>query len=142
MQRIRLSIYWRSILVPTSIVFFYFLQSCESPNKQGAVTPERVVEQYLLALETKNEKLILQLSPEHSMLTPEIKAKILKFGGYKVRKVTISYDKSSTILWNAKIVGFYIDRQKNNQPFADTIVIQYQKKGEIKAYAGRWYLLL
>jgi hypothetical protein len=118
------------------------VQSCEAPNKQGAATPERVVEQYLLALETKNEKLILQLAPEQSMLTPEIKAKILKFGGRKVRNITTDYDKSTAVLWSAKIAGNYVDGQKNNRSFTDTIVIQYQKKGELKAYAGRWYLLL
>jgi hypothetical protein len=146
MQTIKLSnkfsIYTRSILVIATLTIAYSLESCAARNKRGAATPNRVVEQYLLALETKDEKMMLNLAPENSILTKEVKAKIVKLGGSKIQNRKISYDKPTPMLWNAKLRGIYVDRQGKDQNFEDSIVLQYQSKGELKLYAGRWYLLL
>lgn len=124
-----------------SIAIVFALQAC-AVNKRGAPTPDRVVEQYLSALETKNEKLMLDLVPENSNLTQEVKTKIGKIGGRKIQDRQIVYTKPKSSLWNAKIRGFYLDRSGTKQKFEDSIVLEYQNKGDLKLYAGRWYLLL
>jgi hypothetical protein len=136
----QLSISWRSILVV--ILIALSLQSCGVHNKHGAGTPDRVVELYLTALEARNEASILQLMPEKSVATAFIKAKVVRFGGYKIEDRQINYTKPKPSLWNAKLQGLYIDRFGIKRKFEDSIVLEYQSKGELKLYAGRWYLLL
>ena len=134
--------YWRSLKSIGLIAIGFSLQSCEAQNKRGAATPERIVEQYLLALEDRNETLMLQLMPEESLADKEIKAKIGKFGGHKIQDRQINYTKPTPTFWNAKMEGFYIDPTGIRKKFDDSIAIEYQNKGQVKLYRGRWYLLL
>lgn len=133
------SIRWRSIFTITVGCTLISLYSC-SANKRGAPTPENVVEQYLSALESKNKNSMLQLTDEDSNLATAVSAKISKIGGYKIQNKQIVYDKFTPNLWNARIKGDYVDRQGLAKKLEDSISIQYQSKGEPKAYAGRWYL--
>lgn len=134
--------YWRSLKSIGLIAIVFSLQSCEAHNKRGAATPDRIVEQYLLALEDRNETLMLQLMPEESLADKEIKAKIGKFGGHKIQDRQINYTKPTPTLWNAKMEGFYIAPTGIRKKFDDSIAIEYQNKGQVKLYRGRWYLLL
>ncbi|WP_373543368.1 hypothetical protein [Chamaesiphon sp.] len=133
---------WRSLKLIGLIAIVFSLQSCEAQHKRGAATPERIVEQYLLALEERNEILILQLMPEESLADKEIKAKIDKLGGHKIQDRQINYTKPTPTLWNAKMGGFYIDPTGVRKKFDDSIAVEYQNKGQVKLYRGRWYLLL
>ncbi len=83
---------------------------------------------------------MLQLTDEDSNLATAVSAKISKIGGYKIQNKQIVYDKFTPNLWNARIKGDYVDRQGLAKKLEDSISIQYQSKGEPKAYAGRWYL--
>jgi hypothetical protein len=144
MQAIELShkslLYWRSIfIIPLALLLL--MQSCGAPNKNGAATPEKIVDRYLTALEDRNEDSIYRLMPDKSLAAPEIAAKIAKFGGHKIQDRQVEYLKSKPILWNAKIQGFYIDRAGVKRKFDDSIAIEYQSKGQVKLYGGRWYLL-
>ena len=125
-------------LIVTSILL---LPACTA-DKNGAGSPDRVVEQYLLALENKDESLMLQLLPGGSSIEGKIKAKIDKFSGYKIQDRKIVYNKPKPVLWNAEIRGFYVDRAGTRQKFNDSISISYENKGQVKLYGGRWYLLL
>ena len=133
--------YWRSSLVVTMIAIIFSLQAC-SVNKQGAATPDQIVEQYLLALENKDGNLMLRLVPEQSRLDQVIESKILRIGGHKIQDRQISYIKSKPTFWNAKIQGFFVDRAGIKRKFDDSIAIEYQSKGQVKLYGGRWYLSL
>ena len=137
---IKFETYWRSILIVTMIAIFFSLQAC-SVNKHGAATPDRVVEQYLLALEDSDARLMLRLVPEKSQLDRVVKAKILRIGGHEIQDRQISYTKSKPTFWNAKIHGFFVDRAGIKRKFNDSIEIEYQSKGQVKLYGGRWYLL-
>jgi hypothetical protein len=146
MQAIKLehkrSFYWRSIVVVMLVAIVFSLQSCVSQDKNGAATPDRVVEQYLTALEKRDDAAIVRLMPEKSLASKEIQTKIARMGGYKIQDRQIKYTKPKPTLWNANIRGFYVDRFGVNRKFDDSIVLEYQSKGELKLYAGRWYLLL
>ncbi|WP_310422360.1 hypothetical protein [Chamaesiphon sp. VAR_48_metabat_135_sub] len=135
------SIYPRSILVIAILSIVFWLPACNA-NKNGAANPDRVVEQYLLALENRDKNLMLRLIPENVPISEEIKAKIVKFGGRKIQERQIKYTKYKPILWSAKISGFYVDRNGIRSKFDDSISIEYQSKGHVKLYGGRWYLLL
>ena len=145
MQAIELShkssLYWRSIFIIPIVILLLSLQSCGAANKNGAATPEKIVDRYLTALEDRNEEAIRRLMPEESIAAPEIAAKIAKFGGHKIQDRQVEYLKSKPILWNAKLQGFYIDRAGVRYKFDDSIAIEYQSKGQVKLYGGRWYLL-
>lgn len=137
----KLSIYWRSILAIVIVAIVFSLQACGVHNKHGAATPDRVIEQYLLALEDRNDNSILRLMPEKS--SPElVKAKIDQLGGYKIQDRQVRYTKPKPTRWNASIQGLYVDRSGVKRKFDDSIVLEYQSKGELKLYAGHWYLLL
>ncbi len=125
-------------LVITSISL---LPACTT-DKNGAGSPDRVVEQYLHALENKDESLMLQLLPENFPVDSKLKAKINKFGGHRIQDYQVIYNKPKPILWNAEIRGFYVDRSGIRQQFNDSIAIGYENKGQVKLYGGRWYLLL
>ena len=133
--------YWRSSLVVTTIAIVFSLQAC-SVNKQGAATPDQLVEQYLLALENKDDNLMLRLVPEQSRLDRAIESKIIRIGGHEIQGRQIIYIKSKPTFWNAKIQGFFIDRSGIKRKFNDSIAIEYQSKGQVKLYGGRWYLSL
>ena len=138
---IKSATYWRSSLVVTMIAIIFSLQAC-SVNKQGAATPDQVVEQYLLALENKDDNLMLRLVPEQSRLDRAIESKILRIGGHKIQDRQINYTKSKPTFWIAKIHGTFVDRAGMKRKFDDSIAIEYQSKGQVKLYGGRWYLLL
>ena len=138
----KLSIYWRSILVIILVTIVCSLQSCGVHNKHGAATPDRVVEQYLTALESRNQTSIQRLMPENYMAIDRLQAKIDRLGGYKIEQRQIKYIKVKPSFWNAKLQGFYVDRFGVKRKFEDSIVLEYQSKGELKLYAGHWYLLL
>jgi hypothetical protein len=120
----------------------FSLQSCGVHNKHGAATPDRVVEQYLLALKERDLTAIGRLMPEKSLATERIKAKIERFGGYTIQNRQTTYTKPKPTLWNATIRGSYRDRFGIERQFSDSIFLTYQSKGELKLYAGHWYLLL
>ena len=124
------------------IVTVIFSLSACNVDKRGAGTPDGVVERYLLALETKNEHLMLELAPENSNFTQAAKAKIDKIGGLKIQNRQINYHKPKFTLWEAKISGVTVDENGNQKKIEDTIVLEYQNKGDLKLYAGRWYLIL
>jgi hypothetical protein len=140
----KLSIYWQLILVFVTIAIVFLIQSCGVQNKHGATTPDRIVEQYLLALADRDEAAMLRLLPENAALADinQVKAKITKIGGFKIQDHQISYTKSKPTLWKAKVHGFYINLNDVRQKFDDSIEIEYQSKGQVKLYGGRWYLLL
>lgn len=138
----QLSIVNRAILVVMLIAIVVSVQSCGVHNKRGAATPDRLVEQYAIGLETKNEHLILQLTPENTDFTSQIETKIRKIGGRKLQNRQVIYTKPTPFLWNASIRGSYLDRAGTKQQVEDSIVLKYQSKGELKLYAGRWYLFL
>ena len=123
------------------IASILLLQACAA-DKNGAGTPDRVVDRYLLALERSDERLMLQLAPPSSTVEQNIKAKIGQLGGHKIRDRQIVYNKPKPVLWNAEIRGFYIDKSGIRQKFHDSIAIGYGNKGQVKLYGGRWYLLL
>jgi hypothetical protein len=138
------SIYWRSIVIIVALAMGFLLQSCGTQHqKYGAATPDRVVEQYLLSLENRDETSMLRLIPENTPINRQlVRAKIAKIGGCQVENRQIKYTKSKPTFWNAKINGNYIDRAGIKRRFDDSIAIEYQSKGELKLYAGRWYLVL
>ncbi|WP_295617769.1 hypothetical protein [Chamaesiphon sp. GL140_3_metabinner_50] len=148
MQALKLSskssIYWRSILIIVALAMGFLLQSCGTHHqKYGAATPDRVIEQYLISLENRNETSMLRLIPEHTPAERQlVRAKIAKIGGHQVKNRQVKYTKSKPTFWNAKISGNYIDRAGIKRRFDDSIAIEYQSKGELKLYAGRWYLVL
>jgi hypothetical protein len=137
----KFSLYWRSILVIIIISIVFSLQAC-TVNKHGAATPERVVEQYLLALENRDNKLMQQLAIENTKIAGVVESKILKIGGHKIQERQITYIKSKPTLWNVKIHGSFIDNAGIYRNFDESILIEYQSKGQVKLYGGRWYLLL
>jgi hypothetical protein len=137
----KLSIYWRSVLMISLIMIVFLLPACTA-NKHGAATPDRVVEQYLQALESKDRHLMLRLVPEKSQINQAIESKIIKIGGHKIQDRQINYTKSKPTFWNARIHGSFVDRAGMKRKFDDSIAIEYQSKGQLKLYGGRWYLLL
>jgi hypothetical protein len=124
------------------LVLIFCLQACKVEAKNGAATPGRVVEQYLLALENRDDILLRKLTPQQAAVSSEIKTKIGKIGGHKIKDPQISYTKFKPTLWTARIRGFYLDRAGKQNNFDDSIEIEYQSKGQVKLYGGSWYLLL
>lgn len=118
------------------------LQACNVHNKLGAATPDRAIERYLLALETKDESLMARLVPPNYTATKEIAAKIDRLGGHKLQERRVTYTKTKPTLWSAKIDGVYVDRHGIRKKFEDTISTIYQGTESWKLYRGRWYLLL
>jgi hypothetical protein len=137
----QLSTYGRSILSIFLVIILCLLQSCSGMNKHGAATPDRVIEQYLLALEDRDQSSVIRLFPENSSVETQVQAKITKFGGYKIQDRQIKYTKSKPTRWNVRVQGFYLDRLNSRHKFDETIAIEYQSKGQVKLYGGRWYLL-
>ncbi len=132
---------WRLVFNIILVAIVVSLQACNAHEKLGAATPDRVVEQYLLALETKDPQLMLRLMPENSA-SSEISAKISRFGGHKIEERQLTYTKTKPTLWLAKVAGVYHDRDNIRKKFADKISIGYQGTASFKLYRGRWYLLL
>ena len=63
-----------------SITLPILLEGCNIKNSYGADTPDRVVEQYLLALEKKDEELMLKLIPRKYSAEQAVEDKIAQLG--------------------------------------------------------------
>ncbi len=135
----QLSICSRLLLVIVLVILVFSLPACAN-QKRGAATPDRAIEIYLDALETKDRNSILNLGVEDPNFAKEVNAKIDRLGGRKIRERKVSYTKPKPFLWQAKILGVYADLNGVKRKFEDAIVLEYQSKGELKLYAGRWYL--
>jgi hypothetical protein len=135
----QLSIYWRLLLVIVLVILVFSLPACAN-HKRGAATPDRIIEYYLDALEQKDENSLLRLGVEDPNFTKEVRAKIDRLGGRKIADRQISYTKPKPVLWNAKIRGVFVEPNGVKKKFKDSIFLEYQSKGELKLYAGRWYL--
>jgi hypothetical protein len=122
------------------IALIIALQACSANQKLGAATPDRVVDRYLLALETKDVELLAKLQPQDAInkSTPGI---IARLGGHKLQELQVKYIKTKPTLWQAKITGTYLDRSNSRQKFVDTVAIVYEGNESWKLYSGRWYLL-
>jgi hypothetical protein len=127
----------KTVLMATIVA----LQACSAHHKFGAATPDRVVERYLLALETKDADSLAKLQPEDTV--DRESARIMeRLGGHKLQDVRVKYIKTKPTLWQANIVATYLDRHNNRQKFEDKIAIVYEGNESWKLYSGRWFLVL
>lgn len=133
---------WQSIPNIVASAMLISLQACNAQQKLGAATPDRLVDRYLLALETQDRVLMAQLVPPDRTATTEIAAKIERLGGRKLQERRVTYTKIRPTFWSARIEAIYVDRQGNKQKFRDIISTSYQGNESWKLYSGRWYLLL
>jgi hypothetical protein len=129
----------RLLLVIVLVILVFSLPACANP-KRGAATPDRVVESYLDALEAKDRDAIIRLGVEDANFARSVNAKVDRLGGRKIKERKVSYTKPKPFLWEAKIDGVYADLNGVKKKFEDAIVLEYLSKGELKLYAGRWYL--
>jgi hypothetical protein len=136
----KLSINHKAVIAIFLVIILCLLQSCSGVNRHGSTTPDRVIEQYLLALEDKDQNSMIRLFPENAVVVNLVQAKIAKVGGHKIRNRQIKYTKSKPTLWDVRVQGFYLDNSDTRRKFDETIVIEYQSKGQVKQYGGRWYL--
>lgn len=118
------------------------LQGCAIKNNYGADTPEQVIEQYLLALENKNEGLMRQLIPSEYSADQAVKDKIAQLGGHKIKEHKVVYTKPKPVFLRADVQGFYTSGNGVDKRFEDTLTIAYKGGSLLQFNRGRWYLLL
>jgi hypothetical protein len=128
-------------LVLTSSIFFPLLQGCDFKNRYGADTAQQVVEQYLLALENKDEKLMLKLISREYSAKEAVKDKINRLGGHKIQEYKVTYTKPKPVFLRAKVQGFYTNHDVRKR-FDDTLTIVYQGESNLGINKGRWYLVM
>jgi hypothetical protein len=126
----------------SGIALILSFQGCSLLNHRGVDNPEKVVEQYLLALERKDEKSILQLVPQSYSADKAIKDKITRFGGRKIQERKIEYIRPKPIFIRANIKGSYIGSNGIRKNFEDILTIAYEKRSFWEFNRGRWYLLI
>ena len=127
-------------LVPITI-FSILLTGYDFKSGYGADTPDRVVDLYLLALEKKNEELMLKLVPRKYSAQEAAEDKIARFGGHKIQEYKVVYMKPKSVFLIANIKVFYTDRGVRKR-FDDTLTIAYQGGSRLELSKGRWYLLM
>jgi hypothetical protein len=132
---------WRLASNIVLVVVMIALQACNVQEKHGAATPDRVVDRYLLALETKDFGQMEMLQSPDTVGTAA-KLRIYRLGGHKLQQRQVKYIKTKPTLWLAKITATYVDRDNLRQKFEDTVAIAYEGKESWKLYSGRWYLLV
>lgn len=123
------------------IALSIFLEGCNFQNSYGADTPDRVVEQYLLALEKKNEELMLKLIPKRYSAEQAVEDKIAQFGGHKIQEYKVSYVKPKSVFWRANVQAFYTDDGLRKK-IDDTLTIVYEGGSISQLNKGRWYLIM
>jgi hypothetical protein len=111
------------------------LSACQSVNMRGAATKEQVVDVYVRALESKDERSILSLIPETHIAEQAIQAKVAQLGGHDIQEMRVNY--SSPIKPQfavAEIRGWYVADKSEKLEFKDKI--------NLKQDDGRWYLIM
>ncbi len=132
---------WRLASNIALVATIITLQACNVQLKHGAATPDLVVEQYILALETRDYALMTKLQPQNSV-SKATAPTISRLGGHQFQDLQFTYTKTKPTLRVAKITAVYLDRKNNRHKFEDTISIIYQGTESWKLYRGRWYLSL
>ena len=117
------------------------IQACNVQEKYGAATPDRVVDRYVFALETRDFGLMMKLQPPNTVGTAA-KSTIYRLGGHQLQERQVKYIKTKPTLWLAKITAAYFDRDRTRHKFEETISIVYEGNESWKLYSGRWYLSL
>ncbi|WP_127087651.1 hypothetical protein [Dulcicalothrix desertica] len=131
-----------SIGLTLSVVLAIFLISFNSLVSYGADSPDQVIEQYLLALENKDEDSILKLIPREYSAKLAVEDKIVEFGGNKIQERKIIYNKIKPVYLTANVQGFYTNSNGVRKKFEDTLIISYRGGSLLELNKGRWYLKL
>jgi hypothetical protein len=132
---------WRLASNIALVAIIITLQACNVQAKHGAATPDLVVEQYILALETRDYGLMTKLQPQNSA-SKATAPTIYRLGGHQFQDLQFNYIQTKPTLRVAKITAVYLDRNNTRHKFEDTISIIYQGTESWKLYRGRWYLSL
>jgi hypothetical protein len=132
---------WRLASNIALVAIIITLQACNVQAKHGAATPDLVVEEYILALETRDDGLMTKLQPQNSA-SKATAPTIYRLGGHQFQDLQFKYTKTKPTLRVAKITAVYLDRNNIRHKFEDTISIIYQSTESWKLYRGRWYLSL
>jgi hypothetical protein len=129
----------RLILWVVSLSFFLLTtQSCSFFPGKGAATREELVSTYLLALEKKDEQLMLNLIPSDYDAEQVVEEKINRLGNRKLEQLKVSYqDLQKPDSSKVTIEGIYYDKPLPNGK-------QFRSTDEIFVHASgkRWYLIL
>ncbi len=133
--------YLKMLFVGTMLSSFSLLKACTSPvnSSAGANTPEQVVGEYFLALERKDSKTILQLTPPEAKVQEAVSKRISQYGGFKIQDRKISFSGPKPVFLYVKLQGVYMDAANTRKDFVDNLNIQYAMTSANK---GRWYLSL
>lgn len=131
-----------NLVLALSITLPILLEGCNIKNSYGADTPERVVEQYLLALEKKDEELMLKLIPSKYSAQQAVEDKIAQLGGHKLQEYKVFYTKPKPVFWRANVQAFYTDDGGLRKKIDDTLTIVYEGGSILDFNKGRWYLLM
>jgi hypothetical protein len=131
-----------NLILILSIALPILLEGCSFKNSYGADTPDRVVEQYLLALEKKDEGLMLKLIPRKYSAEQAVEDKIAQLGGHKIQEYKVFYAKPKPVFWRANVQAFYIDDGGLRKTIDDTLTIVYEGGSILDLNKGRWYLLM
>ncbi len=118
------------------------LGGCSFGNVRGADTPDQIVDQYVSALESQEEDLILQMIPKGYTAEQAVKDKIAQFGGYEIEEYKVVYNEIKPVFLIAKIEGRYASNNRRLEKFEDTLTIAYRGAGTSLSKKARWYLLL
>jgi hypothetical protein len=126
---------WLSLIVlPIAIPFL--LSACEAQNQKGATTREDLVKLYLQSLQTKDEKLMLQLVPPEYSAEQAVKEKIARLGGHELQNQNIQYrEVIKPQIISVTIKGTY----DGSKDFTDKIDLKYQT---VSGNTGRWFLIV
>lgn len=124
-----------------SIALPILLEGCDFKNSYGADTPDQVVEQYLLALEKKDEELMLKLVPRRYSAEQAVEDKIAQLGGHKIQEYKVVYAKPKPVFLRANVQGFYTNDGVRKK-FDDTLTIVYEGGSILELNKGRWYLIM
>jgi hypothetical protein len=124
-----------------SIALPVLLEGCSFKNSYGADTPDGVVEQYLLALEKKDEELMLKLIPRRYSAEQAVEDKITQLGGHKIQEYKVVYAKPKPVFLQANVQAFYAHNGVSKK-IEDTLTIVYEGGSILDLSKGRWYLLM
>jgi hypothetical protein len=125
-----------------SVTLSISLQGCNYLSPNGGNNPDQVIDQYLLALENKDEDSILKLIPREYSAKQAVEDKIAEFGGNKIQERQIIYNKTKPVFLIANVQGFYINSDGVRKKFEDTLIISYRGGSLLELNKARWFLQL
>ncbi len=129
------------IIALLTLILAVLIASSFVPHK-GTSERFELIENYLQALENKDERSMRRLVHPNFEARAAVQGKIEQLGGNEIALQEVCYSLLKPFITVASLRGSYVDENLQTQQIQERLFLKYEPGPFYIGYKGRWYLSL